>query len=236
MIIVLGHGHGGTRVIASVLARSGVFLGTINNTGDILPSAWGIQASRALSKNVVCTGPCSWDFSQVLNMSPSDTFVACVNLYLKSLEGHDEPIGYKQSAHLYPWLVKLYPDAHFVWWERDPRYVVSAPNLANRSVIYGVPTQFASDHSLDSSCVSWAYSSEIMRATPTPKNLMRIYYEDFVDDQTRELQRLSAFTGMTMTATVLRPTTRPPVSKLPAFFVSYLYKINSRYSKVSNLR
>lgn len=225
MIVVLGHGHSGTRVVSGMLAASGVYMGSFDPAFEHRSSlAHALYAAAKAGSMVKFTGKCSWDFTRLLDTEPPDDVVAALSAYLEKILKHEEPKGWKlpENVLFYPWLTKLYPEAHYVWWQRDPRNVISYPHSMNK--IRGLKTDSFKHDWIAQRCVSWAYSHEMLRATPQPKNLITVSYEDFVENQRAALDKLESFLGIALKEVGLRPTMRKPVA-LPKFFSDFLQSL-----------
>ena len=53
--------------------------------------------------------------------------------------------------------------------------------------------------------ISWFYQYQLMQATPKPKHVIHIRFEDFILKQAETLKRLEAFLGIPLGQIVVRP-------------------------------
>ena len=103
-----------------------------------------------------------------------------------------------------PWIVRMFPDARYIYWTRDPRDNVLSSHLTDDLADFGVPYE----HTDDPICrraISWQYQFEIMKNTPFPTHRLEVQFEDFVLHQPETLQRLQAFLGIPMATIPVRP-------------------------------
>lgn len=199
MITVIGRGHSGTRAMSHTLSESGVFMGVqLNKSGDLIPAERMYDACRVFARHVSYEGDLAWDFSRVLEMDTDPAFEELVHSYLKSvLASPSELRGWKlpETILVFPWIQRLFPDAYYIYWIRDPRDCILGRHLTDDLADFGVHYD-RTDDLLLRRAVSWKYQSEIYRASPKPRRLIEIRFEDFVLDQERTLERLESFLGM----------------------------------------
>lgn len=208
LITVIGRGHSGTRAISHTLAQSGVYMGArCNVSGDLLPPDELYEACRVMARHVVHRGGLEWDFSG-LHTGPIDpAFVRLVESYLDSVLISDAPRkGWKlpETTLIYPWLVRMFPDAYYIQWIRDPRDSILGGHLTDDLADFGIPYDRTEDMQ-EMRAVSWKYQREIMKATPPPKRVTTVRFEDFVLRQEHTLARLEEFLGFSLARIPVRP-------------------------------
>ena len=65
-VIVLGRGHGGTRLISAALQAAGVFMGSpLNNSGDLVPAEPLYECAKEFGPQVKYHGNDRWEFPAV---------------------------------------------------------------------------------------------------------------------------------------------------------------------------
>ncbi len=196
MVTVIGRGHSGTRAISNTLAESGFYMGEpLNESWDLIPPEKMYEACRIFARYVDYKGSLEWDFSRVLAMEPDKEFVRLINEYLSSvLSSNAENRGWKipETTLCYPWILKLFPDIHYIHWVRDPRDCILAGHKTDNLNDFGIEYP-KSDDIRENRAISWKYQRELMKATPEPKHLIKIRFEDMVFEQDKTLERLSEF-------------------------------------------
>lgn len=211
MIIVIGRGHSGTRAISHTLIASGVFMGrVINESGDMLPPEDLYDACRVMAKYVVHLGNNEWDFSALHHIPIDSAFDFLVKRYLRHVLARSEPRGWKlpETTLIYPWIVRMFPDAHYIIWVRDPRDCILGAHLTDDLADFGVPYARPPDGDvLMMRAISWKYQRDIIRATPPPARKVELRFEDFVLKQEETLARLEAFLGIPLGRIIVRPET-----------------------------
>jgi len=192
-VIVIGRGHGGTRLASSTLAQSGFYIGKTNDSGDMVPAQRMYIAVKLASRMVQRVGALHWDFSSLLNSQPPTAFTHHVRNYLRQHEAKNE-FGWKlpETTLALPWIIKMFPQAYYIYWTRDPRDALLGGHLTDRLASFGVPS---ANHKniLDARVESWAYQHQLMYATPQPEHVLHIRYEDFVLNQATALERMEDF-------------------------------------------
>lgn len=208
LITVIGRGHGGTRAMSHTLSASGVHMGApLNVSGDLLPPDDMYEACRVMARHVVHLGALRWDFSKLHTVPIDPEFTRLVNSFLASVLGSAAPRrGWKlpETALVFPWIVRLFPDASFIHWVRDPRDSILGAHLTDDLADFGVPYEHTDNLRLRRA-ISWKYQMEIVRATPKPKRWISIRFEDFVLRQDETLSQLSAFLGFPLAKIPVRP-------------------------------
>jgi hypothetical protein len=210
MITVIGRGHSGTRAMSHTLSQSGVYMGAqLNASGDLVPAEEIYEACRVMAKYVVHLGGLTWDFSKLHTMPIDPEFTRLIESYLASVLSSDsEHKGWKipETTLVYPWIVRLFPEIHYIHWVRDPRDSIIGAHLTDDLSSFGVPYEKTGDVRLQRA-ISWKYQREIVKATPAPKRILHVRFEDFVLEQDRVLKRLESFLGIPLAKIEVRPET-----------------------------
>jgi len=198
MITIIGRGHSGTRAISHTLSASGVYMGgKLNGSGDLIPAGELYEACRVMARHVKYLGNLTWDFSELLRVPIDPAFTRLVESYLASVLSSDaERKGWKlpETTLIYPWIVRMFPDIHYIFWVRDPRDSIIGRHLTDDLADFGVPCDHTEDER-ERRAISWKYQADIYKATPRPKRLIELRFEDFVLRQDDTLQKLQAYLG-----------------------------------------
>jgi len=198
LIIVIGRGHSGTRAISHTLTCSGVYMGArLNISGDLVPAEDLYEACRVMAGHVVHHGGMEWDFAHLHSMPMDGEFVRLLESYLSSVLSNPTPRkGWKlpETTLILPWIVRMFPEAYYIYWVRDPRDSILNRHLTDDLADFGVPYDRAANVRA-MRAVSWKYQREIMLATPLPRRQIQVRFEDLVLDQERTLARLERFLG-----------------------------------------
>ena len=213
LVTVIGRGHSGTRAISRTLSESGVFMGAqINESGDLIPPDAMYEACRVLARRVRHLGGFEWDFSALSDGPVDPEFVRLVELYLSSVLSSSAPHrGWKlpETTLAYPWIVRMFPEVHYIHWVRDPRDSILGAHITDDLAEFGVPYDPTDDLMLKRA-TSWKYQRAIVKATPPPARCIEVRFEDFVLHQERELTRLEEFLGIPLARIEVR---RDPVGR-----------------------
>jgi hypothetical protein len=197
MIIVIGRGHGGTRLISRLLLESGIATGNVNYARDMVPPTHMHEAADLYSSQVDYLGDCEWDFSRANGMEVPAEFERKVNLYLEPIRDVPEPKYFKlpETVLGYPWIQQLFPDATFIHWVRDPRDA-ELHNSDWRSMWdqWRIDRKRLGERLI--AAMSWKYQYDIVKSVPPPDRFIRVRYEDFCLEHEREVARLSEYLGL----------------------------------------
>jgi hypothetical protein len=207
LITIIGRGHSGTRAISHTLYASGVYMGSmLNPSGDLLPPNAMYDACRVIARYVDWNGDLSWDFSALHTMDIPVEFTDLLDSYLQSvLNSNARHKGWKipETTLIYPWLVRLYPDIHYIFWVRNPRDCILDSHKTDDLSEFGVSYPATNDLRLRRA-ISWKYQYDIVRATPRPANWIEVRFEDFVLRQEETLAQLEAFLGIPLARIIMR--------------------------------
>ena len=133
MITVIGRGHSGTRVVSHTLSASGVYMGEpLNASGDLVPPDDMYEACRVIGRHVVHRGGLDWDFAKLHTMPIDPAFTRLIESYLASVLAGAGPLkGWKipETTLALPWIVRLFPEAHYIFWVRNPRDCILGPHV-----------------------------------------------------------------------------------------------------------
>ncbi len=199
LITVIGRGHSGTRAISHTLSQSGVYMGAeLNVSGDLIPPGDMYEACRILARYVTYKGGMKWDFTRLFTGEIDPLFKQYIYSYLSSvLNSPEKNRGWKipETTLVYPWIRRMFPDIKYIFWVRDPRDCILGGHLTDDLSDFGIPWDRNGDIR-HMRAVSWKYQREIIKATPLPRNYIKIRFEDFVLNQEHTLKRLEAFLEM----------------------------------------
>jgi len=194
--------------MSHTLSASGVYMGEpLNNSGDLLPPEEMYEACRVMAKYVRWEGGLTWDFSKVLSMPIDPAFTRLIESYLSSVLSSDaENRGWKipETTLVYPWIVRMFPEAYYIQWNRDPRDAILKPHKTDDLREFGIEYEPTDDERVRRA-ISWKYQVELVRATPRPQRVVSVRFEDFVLDQAATLRRLSEFLGIDLARIEVRP-------------------------------
>jgi hypothetical protein len=97
----------------------------------------------------------------------------------------------------------MFPDIKYIHWIRDPRDSIRGSHKTDDLRDFGVAYP-ETDDLYERRAISWIYQYKLMQATPMPKNVIQIRFEDFVLDQERILKELEAFLDIPLGRIVVR--------------------------------
>lgn len=207
LITIIGRGHGGTRAMSHTLQASGIYMGhPLNVSGDLLPPGDMYEACRVLARYVKWQGDLQWDFSALYTMPIPQEFTDLIYTYLVNVLKAPAPHkGWKipETTLVFPWIVRMFPDAKYIHWVRNPRDNILARHLTDDLRDFGIDYPATDDERLRRA-ISWQYQFEIVKATPKPANWIIVRFEDFIQQQAATLDRLSAFLGIPLDAIAVR--------------------------------
>ena len=210
MITVIGRGHSDTRAISHTLYASGVFMGrTLNPSGDLVPAHLMYDACRIFARYVKWNGDLSWDFSRAQAVEIPERFKGLFNRYVESVLNHRGSLkGWKvpETTLVYPWLARMFPDIHYIFWIRNPRDCIIGAHKTDDMRDFGIQYPETEDERLRRA-ISWKYQYDLVKSTPKPKRWIEVRFEDFVTRQEETLARLEAFLGIPLARIIMRQDT-----------------------------
>lgn len=221
MITVIGRGHSGTRAISQTLYASGVYMGqTLNPSADLVPGHDMYDACRVFARYVRWNGDLSWDFSRAHAAEIPALFTKLLSDYLASVLNHGGARkGWKipETTLVYPWLARMYPDIHYIFWIRNPRDCIIGSHKTDDLRDFGIqyPTPLgppdeqgeAKEDERLRRAISWKYQYDLVKSTPKPERWIEVRFEDFVLKQEETLERLEDFLGIPLARVVMRQDT-----------------------------
>jgi hypothetical protein len=142
LITVIGRGHSGTRAMSHTLTASGVFMGEpLNRSGDLLPPQPMYDACRLFAHYVRWNGDLSWDWQEAKVAEIPAVFTHLIETYLTSVrESTAEHKGWKipETTLVFPWIARLFPEAKYILWVRDPRDCILGRHLTDDLTEWGI--------------------------------------------------------------------------------------------------
>jgi hypothetical protein len=165
------------------------------------------EACRVMSKHIRHEGGLKWDFSRLHTMKIDPAFSRLIESYLSSvLSSPARRKGWKipETTLVFPWIVRMFPDLHYINWVRDPRDCILGRHLTDDLADFGIPYDKTGDER-QRRAISWKYQVEIVRATPKPRRWTTVRFEDFVQQQDETLQRLESFLGFPLVKIPVKP-------------------------------
>jgi hypothetical protein len=134
-------------------------------------------------------------------------FEKLVKRYLKPvLESPAARKGWKlpETAIALPWIVRMFPQAYYIQWMRDPRDSILSDHLTDDLAKFGIPYDHTDNLRLRRA-ISWQYQAQIIRDTPKPAKWLSVRFEDFVLDQDNTIKKLSDFLGFPLVKIAVDP-------------------------------
>ena len=199
MTTIIGRGHSGTRAMSHTLSQSGVFMGEpLNVSGDLLPPEAMYEACRIIARHIPWRGGLEWDFGPVQTVEIPREFKDLIERYLASVLSSDAVHkGWKipETTLCYPWIRRLFPELHYIFWVRNPRDCITGGHLTDDLHDFGIDYP-ATDDLHRRRAISWKYQNDLVRATGRPARWIKVRLEDFVHHQERELTRLEQYLGL----------------------------------------
>lgn len=196
LIVVIGRGNSGTRMLSQALYASGVFMGeALNRSADLIPAQPIYDACRIIGRHVRCAGGLRWDFDRLQTMAIDPEFAALVQTYLKDVLASDAAQrGWKlpETTLVYPWIARMFPRARYVHVVRDPRDCLLSAHITDDLRGLGVSYPETDDR-LEQRVASWAYHQAIVRATPRPQRFTSVRFEDLVLEHDSTMRQLEGF-------------------------------------------
>jgi hypothetical protein len=206
LMTIIGRGHSGTRAMSHTLSASGVYMGEpLNVSGDLLPPGAMYDACRVFAQYVDWHTSGDdllgvWDWHAAQNMEIPEAFLTLITEYLQSVTASpSEYKGWKipETTLVFPWIARIFPDAKYIYWVRDPRDGILAQHKTDDLRDFGIP-YLATEDIYMRRALSWWYQYCLVKATPKPENWMVVRFEDFVLHQDETLARLESYLGISL--------------------------------------
>ena len=208
LVTIIGRGHSGTRVISHTLSASGVFMGEpLNEAGDLLPPESMYAACRILAPHVKWKGGLEWDFNRLAVQPIPAEFRTLIETYLASvLNSPAEQRGWKipETTLVYPWILRMFPQAKYIFWIRNPRDCVIGAHLTDHLRDFGIEYP-ETDDVRRRRAISWKYQYDLVKTSPRAAQWIEIRFEDFILRQKETLRRLEKFLGIPLARIPVRP-------------------------------
>lgn len=208
LITIIGRGHSGTRAISQTLSASGVFMGEpLNESGDLLPAEPMYEACRVAARSIRWEGGLRWDWSRLQEADIPTEFTDLIHRYLATVLAYPgEHRGWKipETTLCFPWIARLFPEARFIFWIRDPRDSIIGHHVTDDLHDFGIDYP-EPENERHRRAISWLYQYRLVRATPPPKHWIEVRFEDFVLRQEETLRRLETFLDMPLARLPVRP-------------------------------
>ncbi len=208
LITVIGRGHSGTRAISHTLTASGVYMGSqLNPSGDKIPPFAMYDACRVMAQYVKWKGGLTWNFDPLFSIPIDPEFEQLINTYLADvLNDKSENKGWKipETTLVYPWILRMFPDIRYIHWIRDPRDCILGSHKTDNISDFGIEYP-ETDDIYERRAISWYYQYQLMKATPKPKHVIHVRFEDFVLKQEETVKRLEEFLGFPLGRIIVRP-------------------------------
>lgn len=196
---IVGRGHSGTRAISHTLYASGVYMGrTLNASGDLVPPEAMYDACRVMARYVRWQGGLEWDFSEAIEADIPEDFTRLIETYLLSvLSNKSTHRGWKipETTLAYPWIVRMFPEAKYIFWIRNPRDCILSQHVTDDLRTFGIDYPHTDDVRLQRA-ISWKYQYDLVKSMPKPANWLEVRFEDFILKQEETLTRLEDFLGL----------------------------------------
>ena len=108
-----------------------------------------------------------------------------------------------ETTLVFPWITRLFPDMHYVFWIRNPRDCIIGSHKTDDMRDFGIQYPETDDERLRRA-ISWKYQYDLVKSTPRPKRWIEVRFEDFVTEQEATLARLEDFLGIPLARVVMR--------------------------------
>lgn len=209
-VIIIGRAHSGTRILPEAMIENGVYFGEpLNVASDLLPVDDIYAACRIFGPFVDYKGNYEWNFDQVINGPIPERFAELLSKYLSVLaESDSQKVGWKipNNNLIYPWLVRLLPEANFIHWTRHPEGATSVMMGIDRLEKWNIPcTKFLlHDWNYKVRAASWKYHYDIVRHTPQPARFLQVRFEDYIAQQETEKKRIEEMVGVPLKSLELK--------------------------------
>lgn len=190
-IIVVGRGHSGTRLIAQLLHQNGVFMGDVNDSYDLVPADHMYDAAKEFGSKCTQVAPFVW---HITTSKPTDSYIDNLYNYLRSLIDHDGMVGWKLPETIFslPWIIKLLPDAKYIYWHRDPMQIISRWHISDNLNSWGVKCDAIDP--VEMRAASILYQLRMMKSFK-PEHYFDMQYDFFINNHKCAVEWISGFIG-----------------------------------------
>jgi len=172
----------------------------LNRSGDLIPPEDMYEACRVLGQYVRWQGGLEWDWSELLTMDIPQEFTDLIQSFLKSVfESDAEHKGWKipETTLCFPWIARLFPEAKYIFWIRDPRDSIVGRHKTDDLRDFGIAyPELDPEDIRQMRAISWKYQYDLVQAMPKPAQWIEVRFEDFVLKQDETLARLEDFLGI----------------------------------------
>jgi hypothetical protein len=171
--------------------------------GDMVPARMMYKLVKLLNTYSIYRGNATWDTSCIasrcLTQPERDRAIGLLKGYLAPLKAADEPKGWKlpETILAYPFITDVLPDAHYIYWVRNPKDVILGKHLTDDLMRWNVYYPQTNDVLLQRA-YSWKYQYDIIKSSPKPKHFIQVRFEDYVLHQDEEIERLEKFLELSL--------------------------------------
>lgn len=218
-IIIIGRAHSGTRILPDAMKDTGVYFGEpLNVASDLIPPDKMYETCRIFGPFVDRVGKYEWSFDRAFQAQIPEDFILKLEQYLSSIIHSDaEKVGWKipNSNLIYPWLVRLLPEAKFIYWPRHPEGSTSVMMGIDRLEKWNIPCKkfLLHDFNYKVRAASWKYHFDIVNQTTKPKHFLQVRFEDYVGNQEETKLLVERFVESELKTLDLNPAKASPAKK-----------------------
>ena len=90
-----------------------------------------------------------------------------------------------ETTLVYPWMIRMYPDMHYIFWIRNPRDCIIGSHKTDDMRDFGIQYPETDDERLRRA-ISWKYQYDLVKSTPKPERWIEVRFEDFVTKARRD--------------------------------------------------
>ncbi len=160
-----------------------------------------------MAKYVKWKGGLSWNFDPLFTMPIDPEFEQLINTYLEDVFRDKSAYkGWKipETTLVYPWILRMFPDIKYIHWIRDPRDCILGSHKTDNLRDFGIEYEHTDDVFRKARNIM-VLSIPVDEATPRPKHIIQIRFEDFVLKQELTLKKLEEFLGLPLGRIIVRP-------------------------------
>jgi hypothetical protein len=205
-VAIIGRGKSGTRIPMQLLAAGDAHIGrVINASFDKTPFTKLYDAVKMLGPHVEANDR-GWDFTELLKCPVPQHFKDLMLGYLDDTLSSSKAIrAWKlpESILGFPWLVRMFPDFHYIFWYRHPIGILNKPHATDDLRTWHIESPKA-ETVQEQRARSWLYQWQIVHCTPKPKRFLAIRYEDYLSSPETICQQIEHFIGAPIGRGVVR--------------------------------